>query len=65
MTWCGKRSFTPACKRFDVELKDAVRLLPGRIFLCVLKRLQFFRGFSRKRLFCRGVFVVKLWWIAW
>ena len=79
MKSCGKRLFTPACKaprpRIGAEERGskarAVRWLPGRSFFCLgeifcfVVEGCFFRGFLRKRVFWCGVFVVKLWWIAW
>jgi hypothetical protein len=57
MRSCGKRLFTPACKWVVLCLKDAVRLLPGRIFFGVWWEGVFSRFFANSG--CFGV--VKLW----
>ena len=74
MRWCGKRLFTLECKTVDrglarrTRIKDrAVRLFCraaffwlGGIFYFVVEG-RFFKGFWKKWVFLRGVFVVKLW----
>jgi hypothetical protein len=44
-------------------MKGAVRRLPGRIFFWC-GGWALLQGFLEKTMFCDGVFVVKLWWIA-
>jgi len=50
--------------RFELIFEDAVRLFAGPHFFCAWRR-SVFQGVLRNGVFCCGVFVVKLWWIAW